>query len=245
MIKRIRFATRNAVLEPDAFAGAWRRAAGAAGTAPPDARPVRIAVCTTLADLTGDDPRHDGIALEWFSDAPHLARFRAWLDTPDGKAAADEVGRVVAPAASPVIVAEEVVLRGADWLPTRWADGGARFKHMAIALRSADLTPAEFSRRWKGHAGRSGVGQAQPGPAGADRPAPIPESVRGLAYVQNHPVARASGEWAYDALNEVYFDDAGVLRERIAWFRDNLRGRGGTDFVRRSWFLAAREEVVA
>ncbi len=238
MIKRIRLASRNGALAPAAFAEAWPSAAGAAGGAPAGARPDRIAVCTTLTDLSGADPRHDGIALEWFTDAAHLARFEAWLDTPAGRAATAAVEAVVATDASPVIIADELVIRGADWLPERWAAGGDRFKHVSIARRSENLTPAEFSQRWRGHAGRVA-------PPGADRPVAIPERVQGLAYVQNHPVVRASGDWAYDAINEVYFDDPGALRERIAWFRENLPDRNATDFVSRSWFLAAREEVVA
>jgi hypothetical protein len=30
--------------------------------------------------------RHDGVALEWFSDRAHLNRFESWLGTPAGRA---------------------------------------------------------------------------------------------------------------------------------------------------------------
>jgi hypothetical protein len=62
--------------------------------------------------------------------------------------------------------------------------------------------------------------------------------------VQNHPRPRATGEWAYDALNEVYFDDARSLRTRIEWFRDNLSGQPEEDLVRQSCFIAAREAAL-
>ena len=235
MIKRIRFATRPAAAAAGGtaagdFAAAWRAAVAGALAAPPDARPVRVAVCTALPELT-PDPRHDGIGLEWFTDAGHLARFESWLSSPAGRLVDELLARAVDPAASPVVVAREHVMRGADWLERRWRDGGERLKHMAIARRAAGLTPAEFSERWRGRAGRVGA-------------VVIPESARGQAYLQNHPLPRSSGEWAYDALNEVYVDGLDGMRARIAWFAENLDGRGEADLVGQSWFVAAREEVL-
>ena len=49
----------------------------------------------------------------------------------------------------------------------------------------------------------------------------IPQCARGLAYVQNHPVPRAGGEWPYDAITEVWFDDAVSMQARAEWFREN------------------------
>lgn len=222
MIKRIRFATRAEDVGVQAFSVAWRRAVAGAAQAPPEVRPSRVVVCTTLPELTGPDPRHDGIGIEWFADAAHLKRFERWLGT--------EVPApgILDPQASPVVVAEEAVPRGAGWLERRWRDGGDKLKHLAIAVRASALTPAEFSQRWRSHAGTVGA-------------TVIPDDARGCAYVQNHPLA--TGEWAYDALNEVYFDDVAGLRTRIEWFRDNLRDQAA-DLVSRSWFLAVREEVV-
>lgn len=237
MIKRIRFATRRQDVPAGAFPGAWRGAVAGAADAPPDVRPSRVAVCTTLPGLTDPGPRHDGIGIEWFADVPHLRRFQEWLATPAGGPLLQRFDTVVDPGTSPVVVAEESVMRGADWLEERWRDGGERLKHMAIALRAADLTPAEFAERWRNHAGRI----RRPGEADATA---IPDGARGRAYVQNHPRPRTTGEWAYDALNEVYFEDAGSLRARIEWFRANLPGQGQEDLVRRSWFIAAREEVL-
>jgi len=237
VIKRIRFATRKKDLSFEAFSAAWPDAVAGATHAPPDVRPSRVVVCTTLPDLSGPDPKHDGIAIEWFADGDHLRRFQGWLDTPDGRLPRQQIDRVVDGEASPVIVAGESVLRGADWLERRWRHGGEKLKHMAIALRASELTPAEFSARWRSRAGQI----RRPGAAEVTV---IPDAARGHAYVQNHPCPRATGEWDYDALNEVYFDDIESLRTRIEWFRENLSGQAEEDLVRQSWFIAAREEAV-
>jgi hypothetical protein len=238
VIKRVRFVTRKRGLAAEAFTAAWPDAVAAAAGAPPDMRPSRVAFCVTLPDLTGPDPKHDGIGIEWFADADHLRRFQRWLESADGQGLRQQADAVVDGQASPAVVADECVLRGADWLERRWQDGGEKLKHMAIALRASGLTPAEFSQRWRSRAGQI----RRPGIA---EPTPIPEHARGLAYVQNHPLPRAAGEWAYDALNEVWFDDAPSLRARIEWFRENLAGQAEEDLVRRSWFIAVREEMVA
>jgi hypothetical protein len=237
VIKRVRFATRKRGLPAEEFTAAWSDAVAVTAGAPSDVRPSRVAFCVTLPDLTGPDPKHDGIGIEWFADADHLRRFERWLETTDGQRLRQQADAIVDGEASPAIVADECVLRGADWLERRWRDGGEKLKHMAIALRADGLTPAEFSRRWRGRAGQI----RRPGTAEATA---IPDHARGLAYVQNHPRPRTAGEWAYDALNEVYFDDAPSLRARIEWFRENLAGGTEEDLVRRSWFIAVREEIV-
>ena len=235
MIKRIRFATRRRTVTRDAFTAAWPGAVTAAVSAPADVRPTRVTVCTTLPELTGPDPKHDGVVFEWFDDPAHLGRFESWLVTQEGQSSVASDLDLVDDGASPVVVAEAHVLRGADWLDERWRDGGTRLKHLAIALRSADLSAAEFSQRWRHHAG-----QGAPSAGGA--PVVIPEGARGLAYAQNHPLAE--GEWAYDALTEVWFDEVEGLRTRIEWFRANPPDPANELFGR-SWFLAAREDIVA
>jgi hypothetical protein len=230
LIKRMRFASRAPGTSSTAFAQVWPAAVAALGEAPVAARPLRVAVCTTLPGLVDGDPQHDGIAVEWFTDARHLARFADWQRSGPGAAARVGIDALVDPTASPVVVASEVVLRGADWLADRWRVGGEKLKHMALARRADGLTPAEFAQRWRNHAGRAGG-------------AVIPDAARGLAYVQNHPCPRADGEWAYDAVNEVYFDDEAALRHRIAWMAANL-DPGGDDLIRRSWFVAVREVVL-
>jgi hypothetical protein len=215
VIKRITFTSR---------AGDVLHEVSAATSAPDDARPARVTVCTALPGLGDGEPEHEVIAFEWFTDVARLQRFEAWL-------AAEDVTRDPAP----VVVADELVLRGADWLQRRWQDGGEELKHMALALRAPDLSPAEFSARWRSHAGRTGR-------AGAPALV-IPQEARGRAYVQNHPRPRPAGDWPYDAVNEVYFDDLEGLQTRIDWFRENVEPEGD-DLVRASWFVAASEEVL-
>jgi len=188
-----------------------------------DVRPLRAAVCTALPGVLDSEPKHDTVTLEWFADPAHLERFEAWLDASDPRAVD-----------APTVVADELVLRGADWLEQRWRDGGPKLKHMALATRPSELSAAEFSERWRTQAGAVTRGGTR---------TEIPVEARGLAYVQNHPRSRAAGEWAYDAVNEVYFDDLASLERRIAWFRDNV-DTGGDDLVQESWFLAVREAVL-
>ncbi len=211
------------------FSAAWREAACSGAGAPGDARPLRSAVCTPLREGM-PEPKHDGVRLEWFSDRDHLDRYERWWA--EGFAAPPE--RVETAAA--VVVAEEVVLRGDEWLRRRWLEGGEKLKHMAIARRADGLTPAVFAERWKSHAGHA------PRPGGVPDLI-IPEEVRGLAYVQNHPVPREKGDWTYDAVNEVYFDDLESLRRRVEWFAENL-GAGDEDLVGERWFISVREEVL-
>jgi hypothetical protein len=97
---------------------------------------------------------------------------------------------------------DEVVARGADALVARWADGGERFKMMSFGRRRATLTRDEFARRWRAEAGR----------LGGER---IPDDVRGLAYVQDHPLG---DDPPLDAINEVWFDGLDGLRRRAEWF---------------------------
>jgi hypothetical protein len=200
LIKRIVFALAEEV----------RESVGA----PPGVRPRRVVLCSSLPDVL-PDPVTSSIGIEWFDDPDHLDRFEHWQAGGD---------------AGEALVADELVLRGGEWLDERWRVGGERLKHMAIASRAAGLTAEEFSRRWKGHAGT--VGHVT-----------IPDRARGCAYVQNHPRPRRSPA-SYDALNEVYFDDLDSLRFRIDWFAENLQGQPETELVRESWFVAAREEIL-
>ena len=230
MIKRIRFATR-APSGPD-FSSAWPAAVAASLSAPPAARPLRVVSCSVLPDMTPDHP-HDGIGIEWFGDAGHLARFGSWLTTPQGKHVDRQLSEVLDLEASPLLIAEEHVLRGSGWMDERWRRGGARLKHMAIAKRAAGLTPMQFSELWKSRAGKVGT-------------VVIPDEARGRAYVQNHPLPPPGGSWAYDALNEVYFedDDLDGVRARTAFFADTMKVQREDDLVSESWFVVAREELV-
>ena len=230
MIKRIRFATG---LDPKGdLSPRWPVALAGALTAPAGVRPVRVASCTVLPDITPDH-LHDGIGIEWFEDAGHLGRFEAWLASAPGHDIEEMVAGVLDPGSSPLFVAEEHVLRGSDWMEERWRGGGARLKHMAIAKRAAGLTPAQFSELWKTRAGKVGT-------------VVIPDEARGRAYVQNHAVPPPQGSWTYDAVNEVYFDadDFDGIRARIAFFSETMKEGGEEDLVSQSWFVVAREELV-
>ncbi len=226
MIKRIRFATRKADVTPEVFAAAWRDAVAAAVEAPADVRPLRVVVCTAMPEVT-PDPKHDGIGLEWFTDAGHVERYESWVGA---SKVSDLLDQAVDVTRSPTVLADEHVRRGGDWLDQRWRDGGEKLKHMAIARRAQGLTLTEFFQLWQTRAGKVGT-------------VVIPDEARGLAYIQNWPQDGAV-EWEYDALNEVYFDDLNGLRTRIAYFAETLGDQTEDDLVRESWFLAAREELL-
>jgi hypothetical protein len=228
LIKRIRLATSGSGLGREEFSRLLPAAAAAAAAAPEPARPVRLTVATAVPEVAADQ-EYDGVALEWFTGEQHLLRFEAWLGTADGQAAQRLLGEAVELAASPVVVTDERVVRGADWLEHRWRDAGPKLKQLAIATRADGLTLPQFLSRWRSRAGKIGA-------------APIPEAFRGLAYVQNHPRAMAGRDWAYDAINEVYFDDTESLLARIAYFNQELTEAAESDLISASWFLAVREQ---
>ncbi len=231
MIKRLEFAIGRAETTADDTAPAWREIVSADAGAPPEARPRRIALCVALPH-SATVPRHDAVALEWFSDDDHLRRFEQW------RAATNVAPGVVEGVGSAVIVARELVLRGEEWLGRRWRDDRPRYKHMALARRAGHLTPAEFAARWRGHAGTARR-------AADERSVEIPGDALGAAYVQDHPVPRDGADWVYDAVNEVYFEDLDGLRRREQWFDANLSGDGrGDDIFGERWFLSAREDVL-
>lgn len=215
MIKRLTFASTA-----DEGRAAVEELAELLSSAPENVRPVRAVSCVAVPELILDQD-HAGVTIEWFRDADHIARVDRWLDERAASTGRD----------AEVVVAVEHVLRGREWLDARWAEGGPRLKHMAIARRADGLTPAEFSEVWRNRAGRVGA-------------TPIPEVAKGCAYAQNHPVDLGDGEWRYDAVNEVWFNDEEALRTRIAWMADAVGSGGDDDFVGSSAFLAVREEII-
>jgi hypothetical protein len=159
-------------------------------------RPLRASLNKPVEPLA----ESAGFFIQWFADSGALAGYEAWER--------DQC------AVTSVVLVEEVIQRGSEWLEQRWCNGGRKWKHVALARRAQSISAAEFSARWRGHAGSATTRQGGT--------VAIPESARGLAYVQNHPVPRASGDWLYDAITEVWFDDAQSMQSRIAWFRDNI-----------------------
>jgi hypothetical protein len=226
VIKRVLLATRRPDVTPESFPQEWRQAVSVSTGAPAGIRPVRAVLCTALPEVT-PHPRHDGIGLEWFVDRDHVARYESWWAASGG---AHRLERAVDSANSPVLIADEHVMRGAEWLARRWRQGGSKLKHMALARRALGLTRAEFFDLWRSRAGRIGA-------------VVIPDEARGLAYIQNWP-EEGGPDWAYDALNEVYFDDLQGLQTRIDYFAETLGDRTEEDLVSENWFVAAKEEVL-
>jgi hypothetical protein len=225
MIKRFLLTSRGD-LAAEELASAWRDALGASAQAPPGG-PVRAAMCLSLPEVV-PNPSHDVVGIQWFADVDQLRRYEEWYPTTEAFAI---LRGTVDLHQTRTVVAEDHVLRGADWLEQRWRGRQPKFKHMALARRANGLTLAQFLDRWQGRAGKVGT-------------AVIPDEARGLAYVQNHPL-RSRDDWAYDAINEVYFDELDGLRTRIAYFENTLGGQSEEDLVSENWFLAVREEVLA
>lgn len=202
MIKRLWFSPARHGDDPP-----WRRSL----RAPEESRPVRVTESITLMELAPDAPWAQ-LGTAWFHDPEHLDRFDAW-----GGAASDAS-----------MVVEEIVLRGADWLEQRWAAGGVRFKQVALARRAAGLSGAEFSRRWRSHAGSVGA-------------TPIPDAARGQAYAQGHPLP---GDRPYDAVSEAWFDDLDGLRARVAWMAGALVTAQPDDLFGERHLFAVREDLL-
>jgi hypothetical protein len=239
--------------------------AGASPAQWPSGSALRAVTCTVIPELSDPGGRHDQITVEWFgyagnltgplsrsdpenspSDSQNSSDLQNFSHSPqfatlgtsrnlENSSHSTNVSHWKDFSDSPQmgsqepVLAIEHILRGHEWLARRWDDGGEKLKHMALATRAAGLTQAEFSQRWKSHAGNAGA-------------AVIPREARGLAYVQNHPVP---GDWPYDAVNEVYFDDVDGLRARVEWFRANVPNPADGVLFGRSWLIAVREVVVS
>jgi hypothetical protein len=192
---------------PEALRARWRQAlAEGSGDPAPPGRPSRVALAVPLDRPGFPAPRFAAVDLQWFTDQPSALANEAWLAAADPELA---IGSTLFGPGSCRVVAEEVVLRGERYLDARWEAGGERYKMMSFGKRNPRLTRAEFSARWRGESGRLG---------GDD----IPDELRGLAYVQNHPVALDGHEWPFDAVNEVYFERLDHLHRRRAWFATRL-----------------------
>jgi hypothetical protein len=94
-----------------------------------------------------------------------------------------------------VVPVEEEVRRGA-------LGGAERYTMLSVARRHPALARPAFAARWRAEAGRLGA-------------EPIPDAVRGVAYVQDHPTA---DDPPVDAINEAWFADLDTLRRRAEWF---------------------------
>ena len=166
--------------------------------------PYRVAVATPVASADLPEPRFAAVDIQWFDGAEAALAQERWLRSVD-----PELG-----GAAWQVVAEELVLRGQDYVRRRWEAGGPRYKMMSFGRRNPRLTAEEFSTRWRDHAGQ----------LGGER---IPDDVRGLAYVQNHPLRVEGRTWPLDAINEVYVEDLGQLRRRYAYLAARQAGQPG------------------
>ena len=223
MIKCIQLSTEPAALSHQDFVARWSRSLADAIAAAGSDAPLRAVACRVLHDVDGCTAPHDAIVLEWFRDMAALRRYEARVPV---QPAADGV----------VIIAEEHVMRGSDWLERRWSATTLepKYKHMALARRAAGLSAAQFSERWRNRPGR--IGGTTTAPA-----LEIPAAARGLAYVQNHAVQ----EGMYDAINEVYFDDLSTMRSRIAFFANHDVLKADAELVSAACFAIVEEYVIA
>jgi hypothetical protein len=181
------------------------------------AAPLRAVICHVIHDAQGPIAPHAAIGIAWFQD---LAALRPNEDCEPGT----------------VIIAEEHILRGADWLDLRWRDPMPKYKHMALARRAAGLSAAEFSERWRNRSGRMGGGSAAP-------TLEIPAAARGHAYVQNHPV-HGTHHALYDAINEVYFDDIASMQSRLELFANHNAVQHDADLVSEARFVIVEEQLL-
>jgi hypothetical protein len=161
---------------------------------------VAVAVPVDLPGLP--PPRFAAVELQWFADSGDAFANEAWLEAADPRLC---TGSNLLGAGSCLVVADEIVVRGRDYHVARWEQGGDRYKAMHFGRRNPALTVEEFSARWRNQAGRLGDEE-------------IPADVRGLAYIQNHPVPLAGHDWPLDAVNEVYMERADQLVRRADWF---------------------------
>lgn len=202
-------------------AGAREAGAGGAGGAGRAARPAAT--------------RFAAIDEQWFVNAPEALANEACLGSvcPDLCTGSPSFG-----AGSCQVIAEEIVLRGREYLDSRWELRGERYKMMSFGKRNPRLTLREFSARWRAEAGRLGSGE-------------IPAGVRGLAYVQNHPVPRdGHDDWPLDAVNEVWFERLDDLARRGVWFaaRQDAAVRSGAESFMsptETWSIYVRESPLS
>ncbi len=178
------------------------------------ARPLRTTRSTPLDEYLSSY----SFITDWFDDRESLAQYEAC-----------ETNQT---ALGTIVVAEEFVQRGGDWLERRWVSRGTQWKHVALAKRTHGLSQLEFSQSWRGHAGKATTKTAAT--------VAIPSAARGLAYVQNHPLLDC--EWLYDAITEVWFDSPESMLPRVDWFRDNVTT---DDLFGKTNFVAVAEEVLS
>jgi len=214
----------------DGLGSRWEMALASGSSA---GAPSRVAVATPL-HLPGLAPApFAAIDVQWFDALDEAIGNDGWLAAVDPELC---VGSQALGIRSCRVIAEEIVVRGPDYLEARWRKGGERYKMTSFGKRNPELTLAQFSARWRSQAGRLGDEE-------------IPADVRGLAYVQNHAILTGGREWPFDAVNEVYFERLGDLQRRRAYFaaRQDAAARSAAEsFVSPTerWSMFVRESPV-
>jgi hypothetical protein len=178
----------------------WERALASDGIDHPG-RPRRVAIGAPLTEAGFPPSPYAAVDVQWFTDKDAVRRNDAWLVSAG-------LGTDTLPDGTGVFVAEELVLRGEDYLAQRWKAGGEGYKMMSTSRRNPRLTIEEFSAGWRSQAGKLGDET-------------IPPEAQGLAYAQNHPVPLDERTWIVDAVNDVYFE----LLEHLAYRRDYFAAR--------------------
>ena len=208
VIQRIRFATRRAGVDAAAFEAALRGLAMLARAEPPEVRPVRATVSVVLPGLAAAPPQHDGVArpLVRRRGAPGPVRGPARRRRRSGRG-----GRAVRcdrrRRRSPVVVVDEVVVRGEAWLEQRWSD-------RTSPVQAPRPRPAGRGPDARGAVAAVARPRRQRPPRRVRRPHADPRRgprPRLRAGPPARPGRRATG--AYDAVSEVWFDDVDGLQQ--------------------------------
>ena len=93
------------------FADRWRSVFALDKRSAVNVRAARLAVCTSLPEIL-PRPVHDGVGIEWFRDIGHLADSSSGRASPAGGPVTGRLEAAVDIAASPVMLADELVTEG-------------------------------------------------------------------------------------------------------------------------------------
>src|SRR5437764_4016189 len=108
-IKVFLFMKKRADVAGDVFSKQWLEQAAASCEGAD--RPARLTVCEAFADAAGGAPVYAGVTVGWFDDVDAARRFAdEWIAGSGAYAEAD---------ATDVVIANELVLRGEDYLDNR------------------------------------------------------------------------------------------------------------------------------
>ena len=200
MIKTFSILRRNPTIEREEFVAQWRAFdEELIRTAP--VVPERLVHCNALK-LGRSEPHHDGCGIIWHADARSRDDFFEFARSGDR---ADRWAEIVDPVATIEMVTDERIVRGDDWLESRWTDRADETVYMLLGFieRKAPMTIAEFRDYWWD----------------THRPLAnrlIPVEAQASAYVQNRVFDDSTAPW--DGCGELYLDSLEQLPARAAFF---------------------------